>query len=91
MKGKNMEDMFLGHSFSFWIEVKRKIEMDGVVDFLEEIAYLRAKVSYYEKRISDMSTFMLRRLETIELSQTANNSAMLQGLKPHAGGTGTSA
>jgi hypothetical protein len=28
---------------------------------------------------------------TVEICHTAPNSAMLQGLKPHAGGTGTSA
>ena len=30
-------------------------------------------------------------LDTKEICHTAPNSAMLQGLKPHAGGTGTSA
>jgi len=79
-----MENMFLGHPISYWVEVQHQIERERAVDFIEEIAFLRAKVSFYEKRITDMSSFMLRRLETLELSQTANNSHFMQGLKPHS-------
>jgi len=79
-----MEDTFLGKPFSYWIEVQHQIERERAVDFIEEIAYLRAKVSYYEKRIHDMGVFMLRRQENVELSQTANNSRFMQGLKPHS-------
>jgi hypothetical protein len=78
-----MEAKFLGHPISYWIEVQHQIESERAVDFIEEIGYLRAKVSYYEKRIHDMSVFMLLRQENIELSQTATNSRFMQGLKPH--------
>jgi hypothetical protein len=38
-----------------------------------------------------VSTVVIRRQNNKEVGFTTHNSAMLQGLKPHAGGTGTSA
>jgi hypothetical protein len=69
------ESTFLGKPFSYWFEVQNQLESERKVDFLEEIAYLRAKVSFYEKRIHDMSIFMLLNKENVGLSQIEKNIA----------------
>jgi hypothetical protein len=59
---------FLGHEPSFWMELLQKSVTEGTVDLMEEIAHLRSKVSFYEKRISEMGSFMLRSLDTNNLT-----------------------
>ena len=49
---------FMGHSYTFWSTLLDKAECDGVVGLIEEIADLRAKVSFYESRVLDMAKFM---------------------------------
>lgn len=50
-------DKFLGHTIEYWIELDKKAEDLGVVNWLAEIAELRGKVSYYESRIEEMNKF----------------------------------
>jgi len=63
-----VEDLFLGRPISYWVEAQSQIDRNGAVDYIGEIAYLRAKVSYYEKRIHDMGVFMLREQENTMLA-----------------------
>ena len=52
-----MENLYLGQNINYWLELKRKAEELNVVDFIKEIADLRAKVSYYESRIQELNNF----------------------------------
>lgn len=58
-----MEALMFGHSASFWLELLRLHENKEDIDLIEEIAMLRAKVSFYESRITAMNGFMVKRLE----------------------------
>lgn len=58
-----MESLIFGHSAGFWLELLRLHENKEDIDFIEEIAMLRAKVSFYESRITAMNDFMVKRLE----------------------------
>lgn len=53
-----MEDLFLGEPPSYWLELKRQLELqEGSLDIKHLIrsnAVLLAKVSYYEARVKDM-------------------------------------
>lgn len=52
-----MENQYMGHSVNYWIELQKKAEKLDAVKWLEEIAELRAKVSFYESRIQEMDNF----------------------------------
>lgn len=54
------EDKFLGQEIKYWVELQKKAEELGVVDWLKEIAELRAKVGFYESRIKEMDDFKKR-------------------------------
>jgi hypothetical protein len=47
-------DTFLGHTMEYWLELQKKAEELAVTDYIEEIAKLRGKVSFYESRIQQM-------------------------------------
>lgn len=53
-----MEDTFLGHTPQYWLELERKARELDAVDYIDEIATLRGKVSFYEDRITKMHNFM---------------------------------
>lgn len=63
-----MECTFLNKPYLYWIEVQRRLESEDAVDYIEEIAFLRSKVSFYERRINDMALFMSRNLESNDIS-----------------------
>jgi len=50
-------ETFLGHKIEYWLELQRKAKELGVVHYLEEIATLRGKVSFYESRIDELNSF----------------------------------
>ena len=55
-------DTFLGRPVKYWCELQIKFDKEHArpletADLLEEIALLRAKVSYYEDRIRQMAAF----------------------------------
>lgn len=55
---------FLGETIQYWIEVKQRIETDHgfrASELISEIAELRAKVSFYESRIKELTGFMQSR------------------------------
>jgi len=52
-----MIDWFLGHPIRYWIELQNHAEECNHVDLLQEIADLRAKVSFYESRLDDIQKF----------------------------------
>ena len=56
----NMENRFLGEEIDFWLELKEKAEKLDKVDCVREIAYLRAKVSFYESRLDEINNFKNR-------------------------------
>lgn len=58
------ETTYLGHGINFWLELKAKAEKLDVIKWLEEIAVLRAKVSFYERRIKEMEDFREVNLST---------------------------
>ena len=51
------ETIFLGQPVKYWVELQSKAEELGAVNWLREIATLRAKVSFYESRINEMISF----------------------------------
>lgn len=53
----NMEELYLGHDVKYWLELEKRVLTLGVMNYLEEIAILRAKVSFYESRIKEMDEF----------------------------------
>lgn len=60
--------LFLGQSTEYWIELQRQVEENGPAAFskerlIAEMAALRAKVSFYESRISELNQFMSSKLE----------------------------
>ncbi len=52
------ETTYLGHPIEYWIELQDKADQLGVVKWLEEIAELRGKVSFYESRVKEMNKFL---------------------------------
>ena len=52
-----MENLFMGHEYGYWAELEERAQKLKVVDWLDEIAQLRAKVSFYESRIEEMDDF----------------------------------
>lgn len=48
---------YMGHDINYWLELQKKADTLDVVKWLEEVAELRAKVSFYESRIKEMSEF----------------------------------
>jgi len=52
--------MLLGHSLEYWIELEKQAKSLDYDKLIEEIARLRAKVSFYESRIEEMNHFANR-------------------------------
>jgi len=54
-----IEDTFLGHPIRYWMELGRRVDElpFDAAKLLKEIAELRAKVSFYESRITEMEEF----------------------------------
>jgi hypothetical protein len=52
-----MMNTFMGQEISYWSELQNKAERLEVVDYIQEIANLRAKVSFYESRIDAIQNF----------------------------------
>jgi len=50
-------DTFLGKPIKYWFELQRNAEKLYVVDYIAEIAELRAKVNFYEDRIEQINKF----------------------------------
>lgn len=48
---------FLGHSAKYWLELQSKAEALNVTKLIEENADLRAKVNFYEQKVTEMLTF----------------------------------
>jgi hypothetical protein len=57
------ESLFLGKPIDYWFEVDKDLKDRGVQELVSEIATLRAKISYYESRISQLHDFMKINLE----------------------------
>lgn len=57
----NMENMYLGHPITYWLELQKKAEKLGLEDYISEIAYLRGRVNFYESRILEMSEVMQKK------------------------------
>lgn len=49
------QDMFLGHTVAYWMDLNKRPRELAVEDLIEEIVKLRGKISFYESRISDMN------------------------------------
>lgn len=52
-----MEDLYLGKTMKYWLELERlprEMKYEGLI---LEIANLRSKVSFYESRIEEMARF----------------------------------
>jgi hypothetical protein len=54
---------FLGKDPRYWAELQAKAEDLNCDKLIEEIATLRAKTSFYEARINELSQFMSLKLE----------------------------
>ena len=57
------ENIFMGHTVAYWVELETGTFKKGTRELIEEIAELRSKVSFYESRINEISNFMNRNLE----------------------------
>lgn len=55
------ESKFYGKPISYWIELDRKARELNVENLIDEIAELRAKVSFYESRIEEMNMIKNRK------------------------------
>jgi hypothetical protein len=53
-------DTYLGHDIKYWLELQKKAEELKVVDFIQEIADLRGKISFYESRIKQMNDLAVK-------------------------------
>ena len=51
------ENHFFGKPFDYWLELERQAKNLNATKLLDELAYMRARVSFYEERIDDMSKF----------------------------------
>lgn len=50
-----MEQLYLGHTTKYWLELQQKaLELD-VVDYIQEIADLRGKLSLIQDRLNDIN------------------------------------
>lgn len=58
--------MFLGKTTEYWLELERQADTLNVPHLIREVASLRSKISFYESRIQDLSTFMKLKLEIRE-------------------------
>lgn len=52
-----MENLYMGYPTNYWAELQKKAEKLDVVKWLEEIAELRGKVSFYESRLDEIEDF----------------------------------
>lgn len=52
-----MLEKFLGHDIAYWLELQERVDTLGVANYLQEIADLRGKVSFYESRINELNDF----------------------------------
>ena len=55
-----MEGLYLGQEANYWLELESKAKVLDITNWLEEIADLRGKVSFYESRIIELNKFMKR-------------------------------
>lgn len=51
------EWLFLGHNVDYWLELERQAQALNAERLIDEIAKLRAKVSFYESRVTEMAAF----------------------------------
>lgn len=52
-----MPEQFLGHDIAYWVELQKKVDTLEVANYLQEIADLRGKVSFYESRVEELNDF----------------------------------
>ena len=57
------EMYFMGHDMEYWAELERDAIKNDKTDYIQEIANLRARVSFYESRINQLHKFMVRKIE----------------------------
>jgi proteasome assembly chaperone (PAC2) family protein len=53
-----MQICFLGKPLEYWIELDKRANNIELLDYIQEIAELRSKVSFYESRLKQMNDFM---------------------------------
>ena len=58
------DDLFLGHTVKYWLELQQQVDTLNLKDMIREIAELRSKVSFYESRIKQMEMFRVCREES---------------------------
>lgn len=73
-------DSFLGHSTTYWIELEKKAQELGVINWLQEVAELRAKVSFYESRLDEINNFRNRNILT-NITEDKLNELIKNGAK----------
>lgn len=54
-----METTFLGHPTNYWIELESKVEKLNYQHLIQEIADLRGKLSFCERRIKEMNDILI--------------------------------
>lgn len=47
-------ETYLGHTAKYWLELEKRAEELGVINYLEEIAELRGKLSFVEDRLAQI-------------------------------------
>jgi hypothetical protein len=52
-----MQSTFLGESYDYWFELKKRADELGVDHLLRDLAKLSAKVNYYETQIKRLNDF----------------------------------
>jgi hypothetical protein len=60
-----MGQEFLGHDVGYWVELQRRAEALEVTDFIQEIAELRGRLSFYESRLDVIERFRRSKHEQV--------------------------
>lgn len=48
------KELYLGYNMNYWLELQRRANELDVIDYLQEIADLRGKLSFVRSRISQI-------------------------------------
>lgn len=47
-------EKYMGHPMNYWIELEKQAQKLNVMDFIQEIADLRARLSFYDSRLNQI-------------------------------------
>lgn len=51
-----MQDLFLGHTTSYWLELNKRPKELNVTDLIKEIVELKGKLAFITSRLQEITT-----------------------------------